>query len=711
MKSVFIVSETRRFGREVVENLPLEDFSVFTTTNLEDALRSVQDRDPNILVYDLDMYSRMRPKQACHLLQQTLGKRIPIILLHEASYGINRQIEAIGAIKTWQKPVRGTYLAKWLIDHPSELVDEDFLDESFAELPKELGTILVVEESGKICDQLAQLISHNSMTFVGARSVQSAVDEMAHLRPSLLIFDLDIPCHINSEEALTLINSWGNEHLPTVILVPSLDDIDCVLERTRADAFQVKPVSGTFIACWLKNNLDLLRNGEKESSVSATIEAAKTAEKSGLSLRGASAVEYLKTSVAIEFAEEVAETVETCEIEATDEELEARADEICREQVKIQRDKLLASEKPKFLYGNLLFLFCLLVSHLLALFIILPRPFSAKELRPAGRPLSKSTLAQKCDRVAKLIALSFDLTGVNSACVSTEAYDVIKHIELSQSLVYADEFLPAFDGEKVLLASKKYIANRHLAPIPGRKNMYAIWLEGKEKIASLKATAKAVLLLRSQVPYVQLKSMGYFLCFMQRSSGSFSASYKVGGTSGYRQNVANFKEVGDTALALLTLDELGIVGPWRKSAERALDFIMQEQTEAPFVVPHVNTIEAITMVLADAPQSSIKADDLHFYLAQVCERIAFDGATRFGTIKTYGSLTDDDSLQATALRVDTLILAYPMLRKEERALRRGLPTTIERAMDYILYRNIEKAKAVSLSCALCAMIRYQSAKG
>ena len=704
MKSIFILSETGRYGHELAANLPVEDFEVFTAASFETALCSIEDKVPNILIYDLDLYIRMRPKQVCNLLFQTLGQQLPLVLLHQPSFGLEKQISSLKPVQCFKKPVRGDSLAKWLIDHPSEMLEYSQLTDSSADFPEGMGSALVVEESGTICDQMAREVPHRSLTFVGARSIKDAVDEVKFNRPSLIVYDLDIPCHIDSEEALTLINAWENVHIPTVILVNSFEDIDCVLERCRADAFQIKPVSGTFIAQWLKHNLDIFPASDNDFFVG--IEKTEALEDLEITQEQEKEEESCEEIDSTANTLEAAKQTEIC-LEVEEEQLEPQRQEAEKE---LKRKAPEIAEIKRFGYGSALYVFTLLFTHLLCLYFILPAEIYQRT-KSQRLLVDGKKLAQCINECSRKLSSSVTDNGTSNLCVNNGNYDVLQHVEMVNTLLLSNSNQATEQSKRASDKAVGYLLKHHFGQLPGRTRLSAIWLTAKKKRAPLLATARSICSLRNYLSMKDLKALGSFICFMQRSDGSFTDVYSSTAKSGFREGRANLRAIGEAALALLVLEDKKVVGPWRNNAIRALRFVSLVQSDQPYISPHESTAKAIAKLLKDLPASSTLAHELGFHLIQVCERITFDGANRFGSPLLYGCLTDDGSLLPTAKRTQCLIFAFNSLTKDERELKRLIPTIIKRATVFLCNSKSSLNRADKACAHLNALLNYQVMKG
>ena len=270
MSKILIIEPTGFLCRLLARSITEKGYAAMAAKNPQQAFKSLA--GASLVLLDLEMRSKLSKAAICKKILE-IAPDASIYLVTSRMESIEKKVAKFGAKGYLRKPVSPQEFAKFLDSIVGESQEpaaevatelpvpaEDPMESLLEAIETEADTsqksehtchILVVQQEGALCAELNEA-SSEKMEFVGAQSLDEAIEQLQEKRPCLLIFDMDWRGDLPAEEACQMLSNWDMQHIPTALLLSSFEEADTLSARLKADAYHLKPVSGLFIYSWLE---------------------------------------------------------------------------------------------------------------------------------------------------------------------------------------------------------------------------------------------------------------------------------------------------------------------------------------------------------------------------------------------------------------------------------------------------------------------------
>jgi len=283
-------------------------------------------------------------------------------------------------------------------------------------------------------------------------------------------------------------------------------------------------------------------------------------------------------------------------------------------------------------------------------------------------------------------------------------YNIVRHAGAMYALALAAEIAPDAGVTGGLQRAGQFLRENYVGPGPGRDGAetLAVWATprpwGDDSKATLGATGLGLVGLLGledvepgATPAAELRALGRFLLFMQRTDGSFNSKYypRDGGTFAAW---GSLYYPGEAALALLLLAEREPAGPWRAAGERALAYLAKSRAGAA-EVPSDNWALIATAKLFSLPETAQTAalrGPLVAHAVQICEGILAGQIEEAGALD--GGFERNGRTTPTSTRLEGLLAALEFLPPERGELRGRIERAVHRGMRFVLRAQIPTGK-------------------
>lgn len=238
-----------------------------------------------------------------------------------------------------------------------------------------------------------------------------------------------------------------------------------------------------------------------------------------------------------------------------------------------------------------------------------------------------------------------------------------------------------------------------LAPPPHRPDLLAVWsppeLEGPNKPLQAKlggtGLGLAALLELEKVepgftPLEDLRRLGWFILYLQKSNGDFYAKY-IPSRGGRRDDWVSLYYPGEAALGLALLYERDPDPAWLRGAAAAIAYLARQRTGRSDIPADHWALLATARLWpllhgpADLPLSRMLAlqHARQIVLAMLQEQDRVTGDPRLD-----GAFTPDGRTTPTATRLEALLAALTFLPQQDDGLRARVEVATHRGMGFLL---------------------------
>ncbi len=116
-----------------------------------------------------------------------------------------------------------------------------------------MGSVLVIEASGLLCQLIGSSPARRDLTILGARSFQAAVNSIQSETPVLILVDMDLPGKLNVEKACKLIKKVPRcKNVPMYLIGAENAGLQSKVVEVGAQGFFAKPVSPARFLQWFQ---------------------------------------------------------------------------------------------------------------------------------------------------------------------------------------------------------------------------------------------------------------------------------------------------------------------------------------------------------------------------------------------------------------------------------------------------------------------------
>ncbi|MFO7901854.1 MAG: hypothetical protein R6U98_04275 [Pirellulaceae bacterium] len=280
-------------------------------------------------------------------------------------------------------------------------------------------------------------------------------------------------------------------------------------------------------------------------------------------------------------------------------------------------------------------------------------------------------------------------------------YNVLRHAGTIYALAQYCQRGKSPRAKAAMLRATRFLKERCVGPIAGNPNFLGVWSEpdlvggDHRRQAKLGGTGLGLVALLSveQVdPGVtsieELRKLGRFLIFMQKSDGSFhSKFYPDIGRSDRWQSVYY---PGEAALGLLMLYERDPAERWLHTATKALENLARRGSQLSSRFPdqwYLLSLQQWFKLAGDQYEPTVQTR-LLAHARRLCGDIVNDQKSQQGVVKIHGCFTPDGRTCPSATRLEGLLAALQYLPPEDEDLRRDVRHAIESGLPFLLRSQV-----------------------
>ncbi len=280
---------------------------------------------------------------------------------------------------------------------------------------------------------------------------------------------------------------------------------------------------------------------------------------------------------------------------------------------------------------------------------------------------------------------------------SDSKYNVLRHAGAVYALAQYCQTKPNRDVRAAMLRAAGYLKQQCLAPVGGNPNLLAIWSEPAVTGSSAPRQAKlggaglalvALLHVEQIEPgftsLEQLRGLGRFLVYMQKSDGSFYSKYYPDvGRSDIWQSMYY---PGEAAFGLLLLFEKDPSPQWLHTATKALrSLAFQGRHQQPLSPDQWYMLAAERWWrLAGEDADTATRSEILAHTRRLCQSMLQDQQGQLGVPGLRGCYTPEGRSCPTATRLEGLMAALGVLPPSDEALHDQVRQSVRLGMQFLL---------------------------
>ncbi|MHB0957225.1 MAG: hypothetical protein ACYC0X_24375 [Pirellulaceae bacterium] len=326
----------------------------------------------------------------------------------------------------------------------------------------------------------------------------------------------------------------------------------------------------------------------------------------------------------------------------------------------------------------------------------------------ADTPLPTPQLRAAIDRSAHYLAGRCDAQGqfiyrthLDPQTELRPAYNVLRHAGAVFALAQYCQHTDDPDVRAALRRAAGFLRRECMSPLAGNANLWAVWSEPERdgnqepRQAKLGGAGLGLVALVSverlepgSIPLSELRALGRFLIFMQKSDGSFYSKYFP--DSGRNDIWQSDYYPGEAALGLLMLHAHDPAPQWIRTAAKALNNIAERGAAVGPTFPDQWFLLATErMLLQDFDESlPVSREILLAHARRTCVDMLNDQERQMQDPVIRGCFTADGRSCPTATRLEGLLAAQSFLALDDPDLNRQVRRSIERGMKFLLQCQI-----------------------
>lgn len=315
----------------------------------------------------------------------------------------------------------------------------------------------------------------------------------------------------------------------------------------------------------------------------------------------------------------------------------------------------------------------------------------------------------------------------------SRSYNIVRHSGAIYALAMLHDSKPDQRAVDSMVRAALFLRQNYIGP-GALSDQMAVWSKPlpQPSAADLGATGLGLVALTAlngakpnSVPPNQLKALGRFLLFLQRSDGSFVSKYSA--ESGPDEDFESLYYPGEAALGLIDLYEVDHSSVWLTAAARSLAYLARSRAKLSQVPPDHWALIATAKLLPYYALSASPAskDELILHAIQICNAL-MKGQLRNPITKALDGAFDNTGRTApTATRMEGLLAGLEFL--PEGHLRTEIEETVVHGITFLLHAQIRDGPYAGgmpgadiptspgtsdiridfVQHALCAWLRYQ----
>ncbi len=277
------------------------------------------------------------------------------------------------------------------------------------------------------------------------------------------------------------------------------------------------------------------------------------------------------------------------------------------------------------------------------------------------------------------------------------AYNELRHAGAVYALAQSERRAPDPAIRGAMLRGAAFLRRECLGPVADQPALRAIWPVADQADGSAPREAKLggagltlVALLSVEAvasettPLDELRALGRFLIFMQKSDGGFYSKYisDTGRSDAWQSEYYP----GEAALGLIMLYQHDRNLAWLRSATAALDEIARRGAARPSTFPdqwYLLATEQLLAIPADAG-APLPRDRLLAFARRISDDMLAEQQAQATDRQLIGCYTPDGRSCPTATRLEGLLAAYHFLPAEDPALAVPLRRSIDQGIEFLL---------------------------
>ncbi len=286
-------------------------------------------------------------------------------------------------------------------------------------------------------------------------------------------------------------------------------------------------------------------------------------------------------------------------------------------------------------------------------------------------------------------------------------YNVLRHAGAVYALAqYCQDDCQQSPDARVktaLLRAAKFLRRECIAPAANNPNLLAVWSDPKlvggtqPRQAKLGGTGLGLVALLEVekiepgfTPVDELRKLGRFLVYMQKSDGSFYSKYFP--SSGRNDTWHSVYYPGEASLGLLMLYEHDRATQWLHTATKALTNLAHRAKRQPDTFPDQWYLLALGHWLTNAtdPSTSAEHDTLLDHARRLCRDMVREQQEQLEQPRIAGCFTPEGRTCPSATRLEGLIAALQYLPDEDTQLRRDVRTAVQLGVPFLLSSQVHE---------------------
>jgi hypothetical protein len=276
----------------------------------------------------------------------------------------------------------------------------------------------------------------------------------------------------------------------------------------------------------------------------------------------------------------------------------------------------------------------------------------------------------------------------------SRSYNIVRHAGAIYALAMLQSSKPDPKAVDAMSRAAFFIRQNYIGP-GVRPDQLVVWSKPlpQPSAADLGATGLGLVALTgvnatkpNSVPLEQLRAMGRFLLFLQRSDGSFVSKYRA--ESGPDEDFESLYYPGEAALGLLDLYETDHSPIWLNAAAKALSYLARSRAKLSDVPPDHWALIATAKLLPYYPQSGSPAslEELIHHASQICESLMKDQQRNPANQALDGSFDPTGRTAPTATRMEGLLASLEFL--PDGNLRTKVKDTVDHGIAFLIHAQI-----------------------
>ena len=276
-------------------------------------------------------------------------------------------------------------------------------------------------------------------------------------------------------------------------------------------------------------------------------------------------------------------------------------------------------------------------------------------------------------------------------------YNVLRHAGAVYSLAQYCQRTPDHEVHQAMLRGAEFLRRKCMAPVADNPNLLAVWSEpeltGRDQPREAKLGGAGLALValisveRAEPGFVsvnELRGLGRFLVFMQKSDGSFYSKFFPGrGRSDVWQSMYY---PGEAALGLLMLYEMDPAPQWLHTARKALVNLSRKgELQHPILPDQWFLLSGQRwFAMHHDPPDPESGEAILGHTRQLCREMLAEQRVHLGDSRLHGCYTPEARSCPSATRLEGLLAALTYLTGEEDALRQEIRKSVQIGMEFLL---------------------------